>query len=223
MYIDHNAVPFMTCEYANTFENSKKNFPEEKLDRLGVTVQRIFEKNLTKSDVNSAVWEKVTEIWEAFNTTPLHLHFHVCTNKEPPTASAQKRFQASMSKYQLVHFSYVGQDDFVSRLLQQQFKKVDGDIQFIGTNHFSKNDGHVKGTVATISALDLVELVRNPDDKTSINESVFNDNIRVDLGLNNKINRAIYDSARSETNFEFWYMNNGITIVCDECGLLPRS
>jgi hypothetical protein len=33
---------------------------------------------------------------------------------------------------------------------------------------------------------------------------------------------SIYDTALSDANYEFWYLNNGITIVCDECEYMPN-
>jgi hypothetical protein len=41
--------------------------------------------------------------------------------------------------------------------------------------------------------------------------------------LRNTINRGIFESALSDDNFEFWYLNNGITIVCKECNYTPNS
>jgi len=38
-----------------------------------------------------------------------------------------------------------------------------------------------------------------------------------------KINQGIYETALSDENYEFWYLNNGITIVCDNCTYTPNT
>lgn len=77
--------------------------------------------------------------------------------------------------------------------------------------------------MASVAASDLIQLIREPDDDHRINEDVFNDNIRVDLGSSNTINTGVRESALADDNYELWYLDNRITIVCDECNYLPTS
>jgi len=74
-----------------------------------------------------------------------------------------------------------------------------------------------------VSAIDLIELIKDPDDPKRIIEDVFNENVRIYFKLKNRINQSIHDTALSDDNFVFWYLNNGITILCDECNYTPNS
>ena len=66
--------------------------------------------------------------------------------------------------------------------------------------------------------------MEDPNKPGTINEDAFNENARIYLKLRyNKINQSIYDTALSDENFEFWYLNNGITIICEECSFIPSS
>src|SRR5438094_4031861 len=67
IYITGRDVHVFSFKYATTFEQTRKNFPETDLDKLLVTMDRIYGKSLTKDDVNDALWEKVCEIWDLFN------------------------------------------------------------------------------------------------------------------------------------------------------------
>lgn len=214
-------VHIFTFTYAITFENTYKSFPQNKLDSLIVTVQKIFAKALTSKDVNIALWDKVREIWNLFGSGIPKLHFYVCSNRENPDPAAIRRFEDSLTPYRFVDFQYIDLEDIVSMILQQRYHRVDAQVTFLSRAYFMKSDGPLKATVAAIPATDLIRLITDPDDPTKINEHVFNDNVRVDLGLRNAINRGILESALADENFEFWYLNNGITMVCDQCSYVP--
>ena len=223
VHIVGSDVHIFTCTYAETFDNASKNFPQNKLDNLIVTVQKIFSRDLTTADVNPALWDKVQDIWSLLSSTTPTLHFHICSNKEKPMEAAVRRFEESMRAYHLVNFEYYDLEDIVSIILRAHHPPVNGEFTFIGRSHFQKSDGSLKATVATVCAEDLVKLIADPTNPSAINDHIFNDNVRVDLGLKNAINRGIKESALSEKNHEFWYLNNGIMLVCDKCDYVPNS
>jgi hypothetical protein len=220
--IDTNVHVF-TCTYAETFENASRNFPQNKLDNLAVTIQKIFSKDLKQTDVNPALWDKVKDIWSLLAVGTATLHFYICSNKQKPTSQAITRFEGSLKPYYFVQFKYFDLEDIVALIMREQHHPLNGEVTFIARNHFQKSDGPLKATVATISAIDLVNLVTDPDNSDLINENIFNDNVRVDLGPKNPINKGIKESALSEDNYEFWYLNNGIMLVCDQCSYVPNS
>lgn len=223
VHISHTDVHIFTCTYAETFKNAARNFPQNKLDSLIVTVQKIFSKELTESDINPLLWEKVKYIWSLMSTGSVNLIFHIVSNKLKPTVTAIRRLEESLSPFHFVKFNYFDLEDTVSAILREKHHPVNGECTFIARNHFQKSDGPLKATVATISATDLVKLIADPADESKINEEIFNDNVRIDLGLKNAINKGIYESALADGNYEFWYLNNGIMLVCDECDYIPNS
>ena len=228
IHIANRDIHVFTCKYATTFDNSKRNFPDADLDNLLVTMERIYSQTLTKDDVNEALWEKVRAIWDLFETDqlnqgPLNFKYYVCSNKEKPVAHAQKKFETYLDKYRYVEYFYIDQEELASKLIENKYKKVDGSITFIQKEYFQRSDGPLQGIVATVAASDLIKLVEDTENPGQINEDAFNDNARIYFKLKNPINKNIYDTALSEENYEFWYLNNGVTIICDECSYTPNQ
>ncbi len=223
VHLSERDVHIFTYTYTESFENTSNNFPQNKMDNLLVTVQKIMAKTLVPGDVNHAIWEKIQDIWGMLAVGSPNLHFHICSNKEYPTSVAKRRFEDGLRPFRFVSFNYVSLEDLVSLILERPRRRVNGQVSFIDRAYFPKADGPMKATVAAIAATDLITLMRDPEDENRINEDIFNENVRVDLGSRNAINRSILDSALAETNYEFWYLNNGVTLVCEECEYIPNS
>lgn len=69
----------------------------------------------------------------------------------------------------------------------------------------------LRGLVCTVSAHEIARLVN--DDPSG---SVFDLNLRKFLGGRGAVNKDIMETCTSpESAHEFWFLNNGITIVCD--------
>jgi hypothetical protein len=223
IHITGRDVHIFNFKYTELFKNSKKNFPANEIDKILVTMAGIYIKSLKKGDVNDLVWEKVEEIWDLFEKGTPNFKYYLCSNKEKLDESVRKKFERNLDKYKYVEYHYYDQDDIVSRILEKKYRKVNGEINFVDLQYFDRSDGPLKGIVATVAATDLVKLVQDPNDPTKVIEDVFNENVRVYLRLKNRINQGIYDTALSDQNYEFWYLNNGITIVCDECVYTPNT
>lgn len=222
IHIAERTVSLFTFKYTETFDNCSKNFPEKDIDSFVLTAQGICQKSLQKDVVNQAVWDKVHEIWSLFQDGPLSFKFYVCSNKLPPAEAARKKFENALRPFRFVEFHYLDQEEIVNKLLERKFRRVDGKLTFIDKQYFERGEGGVKGIVATVAATDLVKLVTDPTDSSRINEDAFNDNVRV-YQRQNRINQRILETALSDTNYEFWYLNNGITVVCEECLYQPNS
>lgn len=66
------------------------------------------------------------------------------------------------------------------------------------------------GAICTVEAQEIARIVET-------HPTVFDDNLRRFLGLKGEVNKAIGDSCVSENDSPlFWFLNNGITIVCDD-------
>jgi len=201
IHISGRDVHIFNFKYATTFENSQANFPETEIDKILVTMAGIYGKTIQKDDVNGLLWEKINEIWDLFETGTLIFKYYLCSNKEKPVEHARRKLETTLDKY----------------------KRVDGEIHFVDLQYFDRSDGPLKGIVATVAATELINLIMDPDNPSKLIEDVFNENVRVYLKLKNRINQGIFETALSDQNFEFWYLNNGITIVCDECTYTPNT
>lgn len=221
IHIVERTVHFFNCKYTDNFEHTKRNFPENEIDKVIVTIDSIYSGSLDKDTVNTAIWEKYEEIKNLFNDGPLDFKIHLASNKEKPIDRAKVKLENALMKYRRIDFNYYDQEDLVSELLEEDIKKTDGQLTFLQKMHFEKSDGNMKTIVGVIAADDLIELITEEDTEV-VNEHIFNENIRV-YKPKHRINKEIIDSALAEDNYYFFYLNNGITILCDECDYVPNS
>lgn len=77
--------------------------------------------------------------------------------------------------------------------------------------------GDYKGVICTVKGKEIARII-----KEDVQKVIFNKNIRKYLGEKKKINSSIYDSCTKQTESKmFWFLNNGITIVCDYMEVNP--
>lgn len=113
----------------------------------------------------------------------------------------------------------IGADELVDLInaLERRTRKIDADLRIrYDANNPSLIKYHsegLKGIVCSVSAKDIARLV-NQDTSGAI----FDANIRRYLGKRGAVNLAILDTCTNVTESNlFWFLNNGITIVCDNC------
>ncbi|MBC05467.1 AIPR family protein [Thalassospira sp.] len=69
----------------------------------------------------------------------------------------------------------------------------------------------VKSLLCTVSGIELAKLAQSEP-----RDAVFDANVRGNLGLGGQVNKNIHESSTVEDKSKlFWFMNNGITMVCD--------
>ena len=110
-----------------------------------------------------------------------------------------------------------GADELVEQInrIERTERKIDADIPIrYDTNNPSLIKYHaegLKGLICTVSAYEIAEIVNNDPEGY-----VFDANIRRFKGKAGAVNRDIYNTCSSlEEGYQFWFLNNGITIVCD--------
>lgn len=115
-------------------------------------------------------------------------------------------------------FEMIGAIEIVDRLNAQEKKnkKIQADIKIkYDTNSPSliKYHSHgLKGIICTTTAKEIARIV-NEDEKGF----VFDLNVRKYLGNLGTVNKDIKETCSDEdTSHLFWFLNNGVTIVCDK-------
>ncbi|MBK9631707.1 MAG: AIPR family protein [Saprospiraceae bacterium] len=115
-------------------------------------------------------------------------------------------------------FETIGADEIVDILNSQEKKnnKIDCEIKIIyDTNNPSLIKYHskgLKGIICSATATEIAQVVNN--DK---NGFVFDLNIRKYLGKLGGVNKDILNTCTSSNLSNlFWFLNNGVTIVCDK-------
>lgn len=222
VHIEGRNVHFFNTKFTPVFENTKNNFPEVEIDKLIVTVESIYGGSLQQSSVNTAVWDKYQEIRNLFDAGPLHFKIYLVSNKEKPIEHAKNKLETALAKYRFIDFYYYDQEDMVTAIIERKVKKINGSLVFIDKMHFEKSDGPIKTVVGVVAAKDILKLITDENDPKKINEDVFNQNIRL-YKPGHRINQAIIRSSLSDDNFQFFYLNNGITLLCEECDYTPHA
>lgn len=115
-------------------------------------------------------------------------------------------------------FRLIGADELVNLINAQerQHKRIDADIkiQYDANTpslmkHYSQD---LKGLVCTVPAQEIARIV-NTDPESSI----FDLNLRRFLGASGAVNKDIHETCTDlSSSYQFWFLNNGITIVCDQ-------
>lgn len=117
--------------------------------------------------------------------------------------------------------------DKIKRLVNSLNKRKQIDFCFKpeNSNITSKKDNQglisfsiyqVKAAIFRIPAKQLCEMLNLEKNINGTFEKIFSENIRGFLGKKNLTNEKIYETIHSDKNVYFPFLNNGITIICNE-------
>jgi hypothetical protein len=161
---------------------------------------------------------------------PSNIRIHVAfitnglTSALRPTDEFQQEARNIQEQYDNGTFSRFtfkawGADELVELVnsIERKNRKVDADISVrYDANNPSLvkyHAGGLKGVVCSTPAKEIARIVNNDP-----NGYIFDLNIRRFLGTRGGVNSDILRTCGSlETSRLFWFLNNGITIVCDSC------
>jgi hypothetical protein len=211
-----NTVHIFQFKYVNSFDKTKANFPSNEIDKLATLINDILDQDKKlKTNCNPLLWSKIKDIWAALDRPSPNVEVHFCSNTKKMVSTEQERAVSAFGKYKYFHVHHHGLDEAVGLLVSAKTVVINDKIQVVDKNYFDRTDGSVRGLICTVEALEVVRLITDPDHPDKVRPSVFNDNVRIYLSKNNKINRKIIETATSDNGPLFWYRNNGITITCD--------
>jgi hypothetical protein len=116
-------------------------------------------------------------------------------------------------------FEALGADELVGLInrIERKTRSIDADVPIrydANTPSLIRYDSQgLKGIVCTVTARDIANLViRDPSG------ALFDSNIRRFLGKGRSVNADILKTATdAASSYLFWFLNNGVTIVCDRC------
>ncbi|MFI5159298.1 MAG: AIPR family protein [Sphingobacteriales bacterium] len=222
IYISDRLIHIFTFKYTDTFEFTKKNYPESEIDQFTLTIDSVISGSLDKKTINAAVWDKYEEISNLASRGKIEFKIYIVSNKLNPVPHSKLKIENAIDKFRIVDKPiYYDQEDIVSLILQNKTNKINGKVKFIDKQYFEKSDGGIRTLIGAVSAGDIIDLIK-VDEKDLINEQVFNENVRV-YKPNHRVNKAIIESASDNTNYQFFYLNNGITILCEEAEYIPNT
>lgn len=203
------------------FRAEDRNFPANEVPKIKSFLTDLLTRSPTLlANSNPMLKDKVIEINELIDQAVPKFYVHLCSNGVglcEAEANSFRVFLESCGPFELHEHAL---ETLVSRIVEDLRPRIDASITALG-RVVEKTDGNIRGAVTTIHAHELVELIRDPDKPSQINEGIFHDNVRTFLGFQNDINEKIYQSSVNSNNYQFWYMNNGVTLICDDYSFIP--
>lgn len=228
IYIDSRPesrkIHLFQFKHVSDFKKSDNNFPSNEVDKITTFLDDCFRKEASlEKSCNPLLWLKVQAIWSALEEAVYSVHIHLCTNASRLKMQHADRFREALKPYkhaQLSEHDLLWFSNALSRSRTDDRRLV---LPIIENQLFGRTDGFAQGLIATVRAADLVDLIRDPEYHGEVDSSLFEENIRLYLGEENEVNRKILTTALSKNNLEFWYLNNGVTIVCQSLEYQPKS
>ncbi|MBE5073149.1 AIPR family protein [Erythrobacteraceae bacterium E2-1 Yellow Sea] len=217
-------IHLLQVKCADTFENSKKNFPGSEVDKLLSFVNDLAGQDMDAlATANPLLKAKIADASDTLKEANATITVHFISNTEPLVDGEKQRIETAFSRYRAISFEMHGLDALSDYFLEKRAPNLEREITAIDTNFFDRSDQNLRGVVCTVTGTDIVEMIRSQDDPNIVEESVFDQNVRVYLKRGNRINKTIIESALDENNHMFWYQNNGITMTCDKFVMGPSK
>jgi hypothetical protein len=228
VYVDErdglNTIHIFQFKHVSSFPKAKNNFPSTEIDKLlSFCADMLNQTAGMEVTCNPILWKKVQEIWDALKNPNPYFEVHLCGNMKDLVTTQKQRLTSALLAYRSFNVNHHTLDSIVQLFIEKKRPKVNAKLKVVDKNYFERTDGNIRGLIATLEATELIHLIADPDDPKQVNGGIFNDNVRIYLTKKNRINRKIHETALSERNVEFWYLNNGITITCDSFSYQPGA
>jgi hypothetical protein len=207
-----------------SFDKADNNFPSVEIDKLLSFISDVLRKEPgLEQTCNPLLWGKVQEIWDAFAQGSPKFTVHLVGNQASLTPGELTRLDTSLAPYRNFSTRNHTLESIAKLIIEAQEPRIDRKLQLVDDQYFERVDGNIRGLVATVQGADLVKMIADPQEPSRALLEIFQENARVYLTQKNKINKRIFESALSDSNAEFWYLNNGITLTCDHFEYPPKT
>lgn len=227
-------VNLVSCKFKENFETAKSyNFPTTELAKIESSLKDLTEDPIGRIDAfNVKQKPLIEEIALRYdNCEQVVFRVYLCSNGA--TGIDKKRFNNLKDKFPDVEFVLINCDDLVEKHTQKNKPKIDSKIIIAKSDKFDIS----RGFIAQVNASELLRLFSKNNEfrmKTEfelselqddlINEAALKDNVRKFKGVKNAINKNIINTAKTEDECDnFFYYNNGITILCDKIRKSPLA
>lgn len=240
LYLDKCAVPnelvvnILNCKYKDNFESANSfSFPTNEFAKIQSAITDITQNpGGTKDNFNVKQQPLLEEIQNRYdNGEQVTFNVIFCSNASELVDTS--RYNALKSNFPEVNFEILGCDSLIKRHQNRIKPKINGKISIQKRDMFDVG----KGFVARVNATEILRLFsNNPDLRNStefkldqlindnLYEEILKDNVRKFKGIKNPINSNIIKTAQTESELDnFFYYNNGLTILCRKINKSPMA
>ena len=204
------------------FKSNERHFPSSEIDKVLSFIADCFGQVDGFLDTcNPLLRQKVLDIWGFVETGSCEVEVHFCSNGESLIADQKARFEASLAKFKFIQLREADLDRLSELISRRSSTHREIQLRVVEEQIFDRSDGNLRAVIATVRGDEFIAALVDPSQPNQLDPDLFEENVRVYLGEQNDINRQIYDTAVSNEAGMFWYLNNGITIVCERFGFQP--
>lgn len=166
---------------------------------------------------------EIREIWDA--NTVVNVYYCTLGDADRIPREAREQSDTLIAEYNKLfndkfNFKFIGAQSLYDLIQQRErndkvvSEKISYEFHQDAANMLDYYIKDFNGVICSVRGEEIARLVENNGD------NLFEANIRKFLG-DNKVNMAILDTCKSESNSQFfWFFNNGITIVCEDFKVL---
>jgi hypothetical protein len=186
------------------------NFSANAVQKMVDVVRTIFDAGKDVSAFNSDVCKRIDDIRSYISEGYIpNIKVILCNNGLKWNDEGQQYIDNAKFPGDQIVFDYVNHDDIVKHLTS---KKEKGSIklQFSGKS-ISEDYDNKRVFLGKVNVMEIYKLFKRYGD------TLLEKNVRKYLGLgHSNVNRGIKETLLGEHNDDFYFKNNGITMVCSE-------
>lgn len=217
IYIDHSnrKINIGTCKAVSNFKNSRKSFPAEIVDSIISFINDIMlHRDEILESVNGALSLKIRQIWEIFSSDSYDISVYLFSNQLKLCDEPRRRLLEALTRHD-VRLYESGLFELCHGLVRHTKPRFTKTLKTTSEGIVAqKVDRAVRGIECTATLSELVCFCST--NNGSFDDRLIWENVRYFLGIENEVNREIRESLLAGDVREFWYLNSGITIVCDQ-------
>ena len=199
-------VTIFQGKYKKNLETDS-NFPANEVQKVINTIWTIFDRDKDISTINPTLKAEIEEIRSLISDGYIPVVKVVLFNNGLiwNDEGQQHLTNANFPKEQVV-FEYINHENIVDFI--QSTKEIKASLKLTGES-VVENFNFKRVLIGKVNVTEIAKLFRNHGD------GLLEKNIRRYLGLNrNRVNEAIHETLLGDKKDNFYFKNNGITMVC---------
>lgn len=218
---DDNGIPkvyLFQSKYYLSVEKYNRSFEGGAIDKMINAIESlILYPDPNKSYTNSKLSDKLNDIK---NLGHHSIEIVFCSNSAHPDIRAKDKLNDYLDRkdrgQNYFSATYIGLFEISKALAPKKRAVLSGNIRLSG-KYLNWDSGLARTIVGRVSGKTLAELRENYGDE------LFDKNVRGYLSQTNAVNKKIKDTASGKNSHDFFYLNNGVTLVCKKFKYVPED
>jgi len=210
---ENRDVHILQFKYREVEDHISKKFPGNSVDKIISLVDDILRRDQKILEgCNRLLQAKVNQIWDMIEDGPVRIHIHFAGNARKLELKDCNRLCGSLKKYDVNVWEY-GAAELTKRRTGKRDRRR---ISFTEIGRLEYTSGGKRMITGVVTLKELSALLSHPETPKQLDHTLFMDNVRGALGMDNEVNRSISKTLFSEDAANFVFLNNGITVVAEQ-------